>query len=109
MGKAMIMKNQKEAVLGEVEDLLANMFMPVTPRPAYVKDLNRRLSSYPNPIPEVVTPLIRPDTIGFILGVIGGSVLIVLGIRVMVPLIASLTTYYTMRREMREKEAGLLN
>jgi len=109
MGKAPSSKNQKEAVLGDMENLLASTFKPVLPRPAYVKDLNRRLSNYPTPSPEVVVPHIPRDTAGVILGVIGGTALLILGIRVMIPLIASLTTLYSMRREMREKVSTGLN
>jgi len=109
MGKATSSKNQKEELLGDMENLLASTFKPVSPRPAYVKDLNRRLSNYPTPSLEVVVPHIPRDAAGVILGVIGGTALLILGIRVMIPLIASLTTLYGMRREMRTGEATRLD
>lgn len=100
MVKATSSKRQKEAVLGEMENMLESTFKPVLPRPAYVKDLNRRLSNYPTPIPEVIVPSIPRDTAGVILGVIGGTALLILGIRVMIPLIANLTSLYGTRREI---------
>lgn len=104
MAKAIASKRQKEAVLGDLENLLASTFEPVSPRPAYIKDLNRRLSNFPTPIPEIAVPRIPRDTVGVLLGIIGGTVLIILGIRVMVPVIASLTALYGMRRDLRGKE-----
>jgi hypothetical protein len=106
MAKAIPSKRDKEAMLGELENLLASTFELVSPRPAYVKDLNRRLSNYPTPIPEISVPRIPREAVGIIVGVIGGTALIILGIRIMVPLIASLTALYGMRRDLQVEEAS---
>ena len=108
MVKAKTPKKPKEAVLGEIENLLGSTLEPVTPRSDYVRDLNRRLLDFPSPIPEVAVPRLPRDTVGVILGVIAGTALLILGIRVMVPLIASLMTLYGTRRKLSEEESSLM-
>jgi hypothetical protein len=107
MAKARTLKKQKEAILGEIENLLESKFKPVAPRPAYVKDLNRRLSNLPATIPEIVMPRLPKDKLAVILGVIGGTVLLILGIKFLTPLIASLTTFYSARRKLQAEDSEL--
>ncbi len=100
MAQAATTKRKKEVVYGEIENLLESTFKPVSPRQTYVKDLNRRLSNYPTALPEIMSPRLPRDTAGVILAVIVGTVLLFLGVRALVPLIANLTSYFSMRREM---------
>jgi hypothetical protein len=106
MVQAATTKRKKEEVLGEMENLLASTFKPVSPRQTYVKDLNRRLSNYPTPLPEIVSPRLPRDTAGVVLVIIMGTALLILGIRAMVPIIASLTSYYGMRRGLDGQQLG---
>lgn len=106
MAQATPTKRKNEEVLGEMENILANTFLPVSPRQTYVKDLNRRLSNYPSTLPEIVTPRLPRDTAGVVLVVIMGTALLILGIRGLIPLIASLTSFYSMRRELGGGELG---
>jgi hypothetical protein len=100
MAQAATTKRKKEEVYGEIENLLAGTFKPVSPRQTYVKDLNRRLSNYPASLPEIMSPRLPRDTAGVVLAVFMGTALLILGVRVMIPLIANLTSYISMRREM---------
>jgi len=100
MAKAATPKRKKEVVYGEIENLLESTFEPVSPRQTYVKDLNRRLSNYPASLPEIMSPRLPRDTASVVLAVFMGTALLILGVRAMVPLIASLTSYISTRREM---------
>jgi hypothetical protein len=104
MGQATPTKRKKDEVLGEMEYLLENTFLPVSPRQTYIKDLNRRLSNYPTPLPEIVSPRLPRDTAGVVLVVVMGTGLLILGVRALIPLIASLTSYYSMRRGIGRSE-----
>jgi hypothetical protein len=83
MAKALTSKRGKEEVLGSLENFLASTFEPVSPRPAYVKDLNRRLANYPANIPEIVDPQIPRHTWGMVLGMIAGVSLVILSVRML--------------------------
>lgn len=100
MAQAATKKRKKEEVYGEIENLLAGTFKPVSPRQTYVKDLNRRLSNYPTALPEIMSPRLPRDTAGVVLVLAMGTTLLILGVRVMIPLIANLNSYISMRREM---------
>jgi hypothetical protein len=88
MAKALPSKRGNEAVFGSLENILASTFEPVSPRPAYVKDLNRRLSNYPSNVPEIVDPNQQRNSLGLILGMLAGVGLVFLSIRWMRQLIA---------------------
>jgi hypothetical protein len=107
MAPAATKKLRKEEALGELESLLANTFKPVSPRQTYVNDLNRRLTNYPTPLPEIVAPRLPRNTAGVTLIVIMGTALLVLGVRALIPILASLTSYINVRKEMRSKELGV--
>ena len=81
MAKALTSKRGNEAVLGSLENILASTFEPVSPRPAYVKDLNRRLSNYPAHVPEIVDPQMPSNTLGMVIGTIAGVLLVFLSVR----------------------------
>jgi hypothetical protein len=100
MAQAAATKRKKEEVYGEIENLLAGTFKPVSPRQTYVKDLNRRLSNYPTPLPEIASPRLPSDTAGVVLVVAAGTALLILAVRFMIPLIATLTSYISRQREM---------
>ena len=89
MAKALTSKRGNEAVLGNLENFLASTFEPVSPRPAYVKDLNRRLSNYPVNVPKIVDPQMPVNSLGMILGMMAGVVLVFLSIRWMRQLLAN--------------------
>jgi hypothetical protein len=107
MAQVTTTKRKKEEVYGEIENLLAGTFKPVSPRQTYVKDLNRRLSNYPTALPEIVSPRLPRDTAGVVLVVIMGTALLILGVRAMIPLIASLTSYISMRSQTGGRELGV--
>jgi hypothetical protein len=104
MAQVIPTKRKNEEVFGEMENILANTFLPVSPRQTYVKDLNRRLSNYPSTLPEIVTPRLPRDTAGVVLVVIMGTALLILGVRALIPLIASLTSFYSVRRGLGDEE-----
>lgn len=83
MAKALISKRGKEEALGSLENILASTFEPVAPRPAYVKDLNRRLSNYPAYVPEIVDLEIPRQTWGIVLGMLAGVSLVILSVRML--------------------------
>ena len=107
MPGAVTKKQRKEEILGEIESLLSNTFKPVSPRQTYVNDLNRRLTNYPTPLPEIVSPRLPRNTAGVVLIVIVGTLLLALGVRALIPILASLTSYISVRKEMRRKELGV--
>lgn len=90
-----------EAELDNVEDLLQDVFEPVSPRRDYVKDLNRRLSNFPSPSTLTISteyprmsgrPLI--SMVWSLVGLASGLILVVLGLRIIILLVSSLRAIY---------------
>jgi hypothetical protein len=106
MAKATMAKKRKEDSLGEMEQVLERMFKPVSPRPIYIQDLNRRLTNYPTPIPEIAKPRLPQDTVEVILAIFAGTALLVLGVRALIPLLVGLTSYIHIRREKHTNRFG---
>jgi hypothetical protein len=88
MLKRLGVAQREDPELGNLEKMLKSALGPVSPRPDYKKDLNRRLSNYSMAVPVLVTPHLPKDTIGLLLGVFSGTILIVLGVRVMMVFIS---------------------
>jgi hypothetical protein len=83
-----------------LEAMLQGALLPVAPRPPYVRELRRRLVSFPAPAPK--DPLSKKFQYTFlgVASVLSGTVLVILGIRVVSALLSGLGSIAHLRRHV---------
>lgn len=81
---------EQEPDLDGLDALLNLTLVKVEPRPGYVKDLGRRLASYPNPLPIAKEDRSRQQVLLAVLGVLSGTFLVAIGIRLIVSLLGAM-------------------
>lgn len=88
-----------------LEMRLRNTLQPVTPRPGFVKDLRRKLVSYPAPSVEPDSRMTQTVLVA-VASLLSGALLLAMGVRAMLALVGALGAYAQFRRAGKQSPSS---
>lgn len=102
-------KQIRQHQLDGMENFLSDAFAPVAPSSDFVSHLGKRLTSYPNPLPEAPNSpaQIWRYTFLALFSVLGGGLLLALLIRYVINIMNALSPLRQPRGEANTEAAGL--
>ncbi len=105
MGTKWGLIDEEKQITG-MENRLQATLQPVSPRPEFVKDLKRRLLS-PSPADaSIANSKPRQNVFMIAAGLLSGTVLILLGVKAVIGLLASLGILQQVKRNIEQQECS---
>ncbi len=96
----------EEKQIKVMENRLQAALQPVSPRPEFVKDLKRRLLSPSEADASIAANQPKQNIFMIAAGLLSGTVLIVLGVKAVIALLASLGLIQQVKRQMEQQKCA---
>ncbi len=96
----------EERQIKGIENRLQATLLPVSPRPEFVKDLKHRLLSPAEADASIVSSKPKQNVFVLAAGLLSGTVLIVLGVKAIIALLASLGLLQQVKSRMEQQKCA---